>query len=88
MFTMAGCCKKASFAATAADMVKLLLVADVRPDPDAVRVNEPVFVNTRLENVATPLTAATESVDPALKVPVEVIITVEVFVVTVLPFPS
>jgi hypothetical protein len=70
--------------------VKLLLVAPVSEPSVADNVNDPPLVGTRFENVATPPDAGTVNVDPALKAPPALIpiVTLELLVVTKLPFAS
>src|SRR5579862_4331484 len=59
-WVVVGCCAKASLFGDPALTVKLLLVAPVRPVLAAFSENDPACVGTRFENVATPLTAATD----------------------------
>ena len=59
--------------------VKLLLVALDRPVLAALKVKDPAWVGTRLENVAKPFTAATEVVP--VRVPPPLIETVAVLAV-------
>src|SRR5438552_2569555 len=65
-------------------------VAPARLPSAAVRVKLPVDGITRLLNVATPLTAATEAVvaPPKNVPPLSVTVTVEVSLVATLPKPS
>ena len=64
--------------------VKLSLVALARPLLAAVNVNDPTCVGTRFENVAKPLTAATEVVLVPASVPPPLIVTVAVLLVRLL----
>jgi hypothetical protein len=82
-----GCVVKTNWLAVPAFTVKLLLVALVREPSVADRVNDPLLVGTRFENVATPPDAAAVNVDPLLRVPpvLIAIVTVELLPVTTLP---
>jgi len=59
--------------------VKLSLVTAVRPELDAVNVNDPACVGIRLEKVAKPFDAATEVVP--VRVPPPLIVTMAVLAV-------
>jgi hypothetical protein len=85
-----GCVVNISFDAAALFTVKFVLVALLRAPSVAFKVNDPALVGTIFENVAMPLLAATLSVELAASTPPELIPidTVEVSVVTVLPFES
>ena len=72
---------KANLVTVPAFTVKLLLVAPARPVLAALNVNDPACVGTRLENVARPLTAATEVVDEPANVPPPLMVTVAVLLV-------
>ena len=71
--------------------VNALLVIEVRPDEEAVKVRDPVLaplVILRFENVATPFTACTFFVEPPVRVEVVDMVTLVLLVVTVLPYRS
>ena len=91
MLLMLGCVVKASLAAVPATTFKVLLIAEVRPVPEAVRVYPlPIRLMLRPLKVDTPLTAflvlVPESTAPMVPVPVVIArLTEAVDDVTVLP---
>lgn len=90
-FVVVGCCTNTSLLGVPAVTLKLLLVAPASAPSVAFKVKaDPTAVGTRFENVATPLTAATDVVDVPVKAPPALIVmdTVEVFAVTRLLFAS